>query len=259
VESYRQHRPRYPKEIVALLTRECGLHPESVIADVAAGTGLLTEIFLQQNYAVVAVEPNAAMRKACEQLSQEYPRLQCLPGTAEATELADHSVDLATVAQAMHWFDLKRTRAEFRRIRRPQSWCAIIYNNRRMHGDAFHEAYERILIDFGTDYQTVQSSHLTQERQAAFFAPDEMKQEVFPNSQDLTLEGLEGRVLSSSYMPQPGHPRYEAMCSAIEDLFAREHKNGRVRLEYECTVAYGQLMHSQENDDPGAPGRLNTR
>lgn len=248
VESYRQYRPGYAGVIVGLLERECGLHPGSVVADVAAGTGLLAEIFLERGHAVTAIEPNAAMRAACEDLAGQYPLLHCEAGTAEATGLPHHSVDLITVGQAMHWFDLKRTREEFRRILRPQGWCAILYNIRRMHGDRFHEAYEQLLIDFGKDYEAVRSSHLTTERLAAFFAPNEMKEKIFPNAQHLTLEGLEGRILSSSYMPQPGHPRYEAMRRAIEDLFAREQENGHVRMEYECSVCYGRLTSSALDD-----------
>jgi ubiquinone/menaquinone biosynthesis C-methylase UbiE len=241
VESYRQHRPGYPKEIVGLLARECGLNSDSVIADIAAGTGLLSEIFLDQNYSVIAVEPNEAMREACEAL--EHPRLQCIPGTAEATSLASNSVDLITVGHAMHWFDLKQTRMEFSRVLVRSGWCAVMYNNRRMGGDSFHEGYEKILTGFGTEYESVKTSHLTEAKLKAFFAPEEMKCATFPNAQDLTLEGLEGRILSSSYMPQPGHPRYEAMHKTIEELFAREQKNNHVRMEYECTVAYGQLTH----------------
>jgi SAM-dependent methyltransferase len=241
--SYRRHRPGYPGEIVGLLARECGLDAHSIVADIAAGTGLLTEIFLDQNYAVVAVEPNEAMREACEELAEQDPRLQCIPGTAEATGLASNSVDLITVGQAMHWFDLKQTRIEFSRVLTPSGWCAVIYNNRRMGGDSFHEDYEQILTSFGTDYENVKGSHLAEVKLKAFFAPEEMKIATFPNAQDLTLEGLEGRILSSSYMPQPGHPRYEAMHKKIEDLFAREQKNNHVRIEYDCTVAYGRLTH----------------
>jgi SAM-dependent methyltransferase len=241
VESYRLHRPGYPKDIVDLLERECGLGPNSVIADIAAGTGLLTEIFLEKHYTATAVEPNDAMREACESLIAKYPSLRCVAGSAETTGLASQSVDLITVAQAMHWFDLKRTREEFRRILVPQGWCAVIYNNRRMRGDSFHEGYEKILADFGSDYETVRGSHLEEERLAAFFAPDKMKQAIFPNVQMLTLEGLEGRVLSSSYMPQPGHPRYESMRGAIHALFSREQQNGYVQMEYGCAVSYGQL------------------
>lgn len=241
VESYKRHRPGYPTAIVDLLTHECGLDDNSVIADVAAGTGLLSEIFLSRGYRVIAVEPNQQMRDACATLTSQYPQLQCVDGTAETTSLADNSIDLATVGQAMHWFDLKRTRNEFVRVLRSGGWCAVIYNNRRMAGDAFQEGYEKILVEYGTDYGAVRGSHLTEERLAAFFVPDAMSSAVFANSQQLTLEALQGRILSSSYMPQPGHPRYSEMSRTIEDLFSENETGGHVRMEYDCVVCYGYL------------------
>ncbi len=94
-------------------SRSCGLTAVSAVADLAAGTGLLTEIFLAAGFAVTAVEPNAEMRAACAALQQEFPTLRVVEGTAEVTGLPDHSMDLITVAQAMHWFDLDRAKAEF--------------------------------------------------------------------------------------------------------------------------------------------------
>jgi SAM-dependent methyltransferase len=256
VEAYREHRPRYPREVVDVLRRECGLTRQSVIADVAAGTGLLAEIFLEIGNRVIAVEPNAAMRAVCEELQKEFSQLTCVDGTAEATGLEAGSVDMVTVGQAMHWFDLGRTRAEFARVlsprhaktaRRgprvlgPSGWCAVVYNHRKMRGDGFHEGYERILVEFGGDYHAVQSSHLTEEKLAAFFAPAAMKCATSPNVQELTLEGLRGRVLSSSYMPQDGDAKYPAMIEEVDALFARCARGGVVQMEYECAVRFGQL------------------
>ncbi|MGC1362570.1 MAG: class I SAM-dependent methyltransferase [Silvibacterium sp.] len=241
VDAYREHRPRYPRAILDVLRRDCGLTSQSVIADIAAGTGLLAEIFLADGNAVIAVEPNAAMRAVCEELREEYPRLCCVEGTAEVTGLAAHSVDMITVGQAMHWFDLKATRAEFARILRPGGWCVVVYNHRNMRGDAFHEGYERILVEFGKDYRMVQGSHLAEDRLAGFFSPAAMQCVALPNAQDLTLDGLRGRVLSSSYMPQEGDAKYAAMMEAVEALFARHARDGVVRMEYECALCYGQI------------------
>jgi SAM-dependent methyltransferase len=241
VDSYRQYRPRYPAMIVSLLQQECGLTEESCIADVAAGTGLLAEIFLAYGYNVLAVEPNDEMRDVCSSLTEQFPKLQCISGTAEATGLPAHSADLITVGQAMHWFDLKQTRAEFVRVLKPGGWCAGVYNHRKISGDAFHEEYEHLLREFGTDYATVCERHLTPEKLRDFFAPGEMRRASFSNEQQLTVEGLEGRVLSSSYMPSMEHPRYHAMRAAIADLFEKYEKDGGVCLEYECVVCYGLL------------------
>lgn len=241
VESYRRYRPAYPAEIVDVLRRPCGLGPDSTIADVAAGTGLLTEIFLAAGFAVTAVEPNAEMRAACAHLQQDYPKLHLVDGTAEATSLARHSTDLITVAQAMHWFDLDRTRAEFVRILKPGGWCAVLYNNRHPGGDAFHEGYEQILLEFGIDYAAVKGQHMGRKRLAAFFAPGAMECTVLPNEQSFSLEGVEGRILSSSYMPQPGHPRFAAMRQAIRSLFERTQSDGFVTMKHDCVVCRGRL------------------
>jgi ubiquinone/menaquinone biosynthesis C-methylase UbiE len=241
VESYRKFRPGYPAAVVELLARECGLSAGDTVADVAAGTGILTELFLAAGYSVVAVEPNAAMREACAVLEASYPKLQCIEGSAENTGLADASVALITVAQAMHWFDLERTRREFVRVLQPGGFCAVLYNHRRMEGDAFHSGYERILREFGSDYIAVQGKHLSPEKIAAFFAPSRTETASFANHQDLTLEGLMGRVVSSSYMPQPGDERYPAMKAAVEELFAQHQQDSHVRMEYETVVCWGRL------------------
>jgi ubiquinone/menaquinone biosynthesis C-methylase UbiE len=241
VESYRKFRPDYPAAVVELLARECTLQPEDTVADVAAGTGILTELFLAAGYPVVAVEPNAAMREACAVLEATYPNLQCVEGSAEETGLADHSITLITVAQAMHWFDLQRTRQEFVRILKPGGWCAVIYNHRKMDGDAFHAGYERILNDYGSDYAAVQSKHLAPEKIEAFFAPSPMQTATFANHQEFTLEGLMGRALSSSYMPQSGDERYPAMEAALAALFAEHQRDGQVCMEYETAVCWGRL------------------
>ena len=86
-------------------------------------------------------------RSACATLEPRYPKLKIVAGTAEATALPDHSIDLITVAQAMHWFDLGKTRAEFARILKRGGYCAILYNHRRRSGDAFHDGWEELLIN----------------------------------------------------------------------------------------------------------------
>jgi SAM-dependent methyltransferase len=241
VESYRRYRPGYPPAIVELLMRECALNSDSMIADIAAGTGLLTEILLAAGFAVTAFEPNEEMRAACAALEPQYPRLRVVGGAAEATGLPDHSIDLITVAQARHWFDLPCARAEFVRILRPGGWCAILYNNRRLGGDPFHDGYERLLADFGIDYSAVKQQHVGRKRLAQFFSPSPMQCATLPNSQALTLEALEGRIFSSSYIPQPDHPRFDDMRLAIERLFAETQSNGTVTTDHDCVICYGRL------------------
>lgn len=234
VESYRSFRPHYPAELLAALASLCELPREATVADIAAGTGIFTEQLLRAGHSVIAVEPNGPMRATCQGLKAAFPRLAVQDGTAEHTGLPDHSVDLITVAQALHWFDYSAARAEFVRVLRPDQWCAVIYNHRRMEGDGFHKGYERILEQFGSDYAAVRARR---EPIREFFAPEICEKLSFQNHQDLTLEALVGRLVSSSYMPQPGHPGYDGMLHAATALFEAEQQNGTVQLGYEA-IAY---------------------
>ena len=74
VENYIKYRPRYPQAIIDLLQRECHLTTNAVIADIGSGTGKLTELFLNNGYRVLGIEPDPEMRAAAEWLLQGSPR-----------------------------------------------------------------------------------------------------------------------------------------------------------------------------------------
>src|ERR1700693_3391474 len=119
MENYVRYRPGYPSEVIELMKKECGLTPESTIADVASGTGILTRMLLEPGNRVFGVEPNPEMREPGEKLLARYPLFISVAGTAEATTLGDRSVDIVTAAQAAHWFDREKARREVSRILKP--------------------------------------------------------------------------------------------------------------------------------------------
>jgi len=235
VENYVRYRPGYPPEVLELLKRECGLKPDSVIADIASGTGILTRMLL-----VFGVEPNPDMRKAGEELLARYPGFASVAGTAEATTLADHSVDIITAAQAAHWFDREKARREFAGILKPGGWVVLLWNERRTDSTPFLRDYEKLLLTHGTDYQDVRHEH-TAVALAAFFAPSLFEARVFENRQEFDYPALEGRLLSSSYTPQSGHSNYEPMLRELRRIFDAHQVESRVSFEYNTRVYYGRL------------------
>src|SRR5216683_824394 len=166
VENYVRYRPGYPAEVLDLLRAECGLRPSHTVADIASGTGAFTRLLLENGNSVFAVEPNAAMREMgiaqLESFGSDRP--VSVAGTAEETTLRSASVDFVTAAQAAHWFDLPRARAEFARILRsggPVGWCVLIWNERCTASTPFLRDYEQLLLTYGTDYKEVRHEHTT--------------------------------------------------------------------------------------------------
>src|SRR5260370_1051073 len=104
---------------------------------------------------VFGVEPNAEMRQAGERLLVSFPNFTSVAGNAEATTLRDQSLDFVTAAQAAHWFDRGRARAEFARILKPTGWLVLLWNERVTDSTAFLREYEKLLLTYGTDYGEV--------------------------------------------------------------------------------------------------------
>jgi hypothetical protein len=64
---------------------------------------------------------------------------------------------------------------------------------------------------------------------------------TFDNVQVLDLDGFKGRLLSISYVPAQGEPGSEEMLRNVEEIYNEHQKGGRVRIEYDTKVYYGQL------------------
>jgi SAM-dependent methyltransferase len=240
VENYIKYRPGYPVGVLDLLKEDCGLNGASIVADIGSGTGILTELFLRNGNRVFAVEPNCEMRKSAERLLGKYSNLTSVCGRAETTTLKDQSMDFISAGQAFHWFDREQSRREFLRILKPGGWTVLIWNDRMM-ASPLAKAYELLLRTYGTDYEEVNHKQTDAEVIGPFFGANGCEQAGFPNRQVFDWEGLKGRLLSSSYAPEPGHPRHVPMLEALNRLFSKYQRDGRVVFEYDTVVYYGRL------------------
>lgn len=240
VENYIKYRPGYPPEILGLFRREMNLQKSSIIADIGAGTGISSKLFLENGNSVIGVEPNQLMREAAENLLREFPNFETANGTAENTSLDSKSIDFVIAAQAFHWFDKAKAGAEFRRILRDKGFIALMWNERQLDTNDFLHDYENLLIEFGTDYEKVRHENINEADLQDFFMTD-IRRATFQNVQKLDFEGLKGRMLSSSYIPTAEDPRFEEMLEKLQSLFAEHAENGRIEILYNTNIFYAQI------------------
>ncbi len=240
VENYVRFRPGYPVEALRVLREECELTPGDVVADIASGTGIWTRSLLENGNPVFAVEPNPEMRQAGERLLARFPNFTSVAGTAEATTLPGQSAAFVTAAQAAHWFDRQRARAEFVRILKPGGWLVLLWNERITDSTPFLRDYEQLLLTYATDYEDVRHERTT-EAVNEFFDPAPFQERTFAIRQEFDYAGLEGRLLSSSYAPGPGHPKHAPMLRELCRIFDARAVGGQVAFDYKTRVYYGRL------------------
>ena len=241
VDNYRKYRPGYPAAVLEVMRDTCGLQPVYAVADVGSGTGIFSELLHQNGNRVFGVEPNAAMRSTAERLLAGCARFVSVNGTAEATTLPDHHVRLVTAAQAFHWFNRERTRAEFARILEPRGWVVLVWNDRRVDTTPFLRAYEELLMQYGTDYREVRHRDLDLRQVQDFIGSEAVVSTTLENRQWFNYEGVRGRLLSSSYAPEPGHPNHEPMLARLAADFDEHQVNRQVSFEYDTHIYCAQL------------------
>jgi ubiquinone/menaquinone biosynthesis C-methylase UbiE len=240
VNDYIKYRPHYPGEVVSFLQENYGLGPHNTIADIGAGTGISSRLFLEKGYTVIAVEPNAEMRNAAVADLQHFQTFSTLAGTAEHTLLPDASIDIVVAAQAFHWFDTLAVKEEFRRILKPNGLVVLMWNERLIRTD-FEQEYDQLILKYATDYVQHDHRNIDHESLNRFFAPNRCDLNVFPNYQVFDFEGLKGRLVSSSYMPQTGDNSYDEMVADLQNLFDRYQEDNAIRITYDTKLYIGVL------------------
>lgn len=240
VENYVRYRPEYPRELLDVLREHAGLRAGIRVADIGSGTGISSRLLLDAECEVFAVEPNAAMREAAENLLGGNPYFHSIAAPAEATTLPDQSVDMIFSAQAFHWFDRERARTEFSRILRPHGTVVLVWNVRQTDSTPFLRDYEALLRKFSTDYMQVRHENVDDSALRDFFLDGRYTKHTLPNAQHFDFDGLRGRLLSSSYAPAEGHPSHEPMLAELRRSFDVHQHDGKVSFLYDTEIVVGK-------------------
>jgi SAM-dependent methyltransferase len=238
VEDYVKYRPGYPPALLNYIQDHYHLNTRETIADIGAGTGISSAPFLKAGYRVIAVEPNNEMREKLKEILSYYPQLKPINGTAESTTLPDHSVDLIVAGQAFHWFDPLKSRDEFERILKPGGRVAIIWNERRT-STLFEKEYENLILKYATDYQKIDHRNIEDRDIEKFFYPRACSLKIFDNYQTFDIEGLVGRLASSSYMPPRDGAAFSKVTADLEILFNKYSRDNFIQINYDSKLYAG--------------------
>lgn len=133
---YSQYRPRYPDQLYEFILNNC---PGRNLAwDCGTGNGQAAVHLSRYFKSVIATDiSEVQIRNAIKAENVDYMVLKAEePAAAEPS-----TVDLITVAQALHWFDLDKFYQEARRVLRPNGIFAT-------WGYAFHSPIDKSIDPF---------------------------------------------------------------------------------------------------------------
>lgn len=232
---YDDFRPSWPDAAAALIRNKTG--DDAVIADIGSDTGKLAVLLGKFAGTLYALEPSVHMRRVLQARTADLPSVQVVSATAEDTRLPDHSVDAITIAEAYHWFDNERTRAEFRRILKPGGWVFLLWNH-------FCENL------YDEEMRAIQQQHRTYPRPKQrtgsehaddLFGPGKWEKFTFDTTMPQAFEQFYGGMSSASYAPEAGTVTGNAYKQAIQALFEKYSVHGRIVTHVETVCYAGRL------------------
>ena len=216
-EDYATFRPRYPPALFAALAAQaprCGTAWDCATGSGQAAVGLATHFDR-----VVATDGSAAQLAA----ARPHPRVQYLCSLAERAPLPAASIDLVSVAQSLHWFDIPRFFAEARRVLTPggvvAAWCYGLVQV----DPAIDPVVGRFYQDTVGPYWPAQRNLVDTGYRTVTFPFAEMALPPVAIEQDLTLEAFAGYVRTWSatqrYVAARGSDPVAPLVAALAPLW----------------------------------------
>ena len=215
---YADCRPHYPPTLFEFLGKI--VPTSSRVWDCAAGSGQATIGLAARFDRVIATDGSAEQIAA----APAHPRVEYLVALAEHSGLAEGSVDLVTVAQALHWFDLEKFYTEVRRVLTPGGVIAVwAYGINQLED----EVVNRIVQDY---YHHVVGSYWPPERKLVEegyrtipFPFEELPCPAFRMTADWNLEQLLGYFgtwsATNRFRKAKGHDPLVPLRAALEKVW----------------------------------------
>ncbi|HEV8449828.1 MAG TPA: class I SAM-dependent methyltransferase [Gaiellales bacterium] len=242
-DSYDRARPGYEDEPLDWAFSELGLDGGSVVLDLAAGTGKLSQALAPRAGRLIAVEPLPEMRRL---LAARAPEPTLLDGTAEQIPIDDGSVDAVFVGEAFHWFDGVRALREIHRVLRPAGGLALLWHHVSWHDRAaWAEEFEVRLNEVpAPDVRPENRPHTLHWQQAfsgtTLFTPLEHREFTHPITVD--ADRIVQLVLSWSFVAALPEADREQLGRDLSRIVHNHAGNASLELPF-CTYVYLTRKH----------------
>jgi SAM-dependent methyltransferase len=224
---YARFRPRYPGELFDALVRLTG--ERRLAWDCGTGNGQAAVALAVHFRRVVATDASPQQLAHAER----HARVAYVRGVETASGLANASVDLVTVAQALHWFDVTAFFEEVRRVLRPGGAVAVWCYDLARIDPTIDDLLDRFVHQTVGPHWAPERRHVRAGYQDLLFPFDEVPFPSCVMERELTLEQFAGYLDTWSairrYREVVGADPLAPFIDAMAPLWGERDRTRRVR------------------------------
>lgn len=236
-ENYLLFRPTYPESLYSYLM---GLVKEKDCAwDCATGNGQVAVSLADHFKEVIATDLSQAQLEQAPE--HERIKYYCCP--ADKTSIKTSSVDLITVAQALHWFNFDSFYKEVRRVSKPAACIAVwCYSLGKLHNGTdllIEELFNKIL---GKEYWPPERRYIDESYQTIPFPFEKIRTPEFIMEKEVNLGQLAGYLNTWSavkeYQKRNQRNPVEFILPELEASWGEPHTEYTIRWPLHLLAGY---------------------
>jgi ubiquinone/menaquinone biosynthesis C-methylase UbiE len=183
---YAKYRPSYPAKLFDFIVNNT--KQKDTAWDCATGNGQSAKELSPHFKKIFATDISQKQISNAYEADNIFYSVQ----PAEQTTLDDHSIDLVTVAQALHWFNFERFYAEVKRVSKPGSWLSVWMYSLLRISPAIDSIIEKYHFETMKNYWDNERKYVDANYATVPFPFSEIKSPEFASEYHWTLEELEG-------------------------------------------------------------------
>ena len=239
-DAYKKFRPRYPRELYKFLLND--LPTDGTILDCATGNGQAALDLVNDKARVIGID------LSFQQLSNAPQHTNCLWSQAmvESLPIASETIDLAVIAQALHWFDFERFYPEIKRVLRPNgriaAWTYSLLAACNQFGPNIESVVRWFYHDVVGDYWPPERRWVDDEYRGIPFPFEDIPTPVFVINLCWDRYALVGYVSSWSavqlYTKQTGANPIPLFVARLDDVWP--HPNHELRFSWPLSLRVGR-------------------
>jgi ubiquinone/menaquinone biosynthesis C-methylase UbiE len=235
-ENYAKYRWDYAREAISAIIQRAGVSNDTVVADIGAGTGILTRHFVGKAKMVYAIEPDPEMRAMASKLLETEASCMIMNASAEYTGLPDNILDVVLVGQAIHWFEPELARNEIHRILKPSGWLALLrnYNTEDSYCQSVNPLFEKFS-------KPGPARLISRQSEGFYYGNNDFQKMLFPFTFTQSWQGFIGSLISSAFMPDVEDEMFIPFEKNAMDIFTSLSVNDKLIIKGETELLLGRV------------------
>jgi ubiquinone/menaquinone biosynthesis C-methylase UbiE len=179
------------------------------------------------------------MREVAEKFFKGRNNVHSVNACAEHTNLTTGSIDVISIGQALHWFDLKKAKNEFLRILKKPGFALVVGKGPTFTDKNLAEEIDALTQQFC--YKKDKRIDFDEICHDEIFTPFKAETITIVRRIKETVSQIIHGTLSCSFSPDEGHKDFPVFVETMKSILLKYAFHNMIEVDIKTKMTYGRM------------------